>query len=44
MAQEGKWKISGKVKNETGNTLSPASVFVSNSTKGAIEMCFHLPT
>ncbi len=35
MAQEGRWKISGKVQNETGSALSPASVFISNSTKGA---------
>lgn len=35
IAQEGKWKITGKVKNETGSALSPASIFISNSTKGA---------
>ena len=34
-AQEGTWKIIGKVKNETGISLSPASVYISNSTKGA---------
>lgn len=34
-AQESQWKIAGKVKNEEGSALSPASVFVSNSTKGA---------
>lgn len=34
-AQDGKWKITGKVKSEAGNALSPASVFISNSTKGA---------
>lgn len=34
-AQEGKWEITGKVTNEAGSALSPASVFISNSTKGA---------
>ena len=35
-AQTSQWKIFGKIKNEKGNSLSPASVFISNSTKGAI--------
>ncbi len=36
LAQTNKWEIKGKVKNENGNFLSPASVFISNSTKGAM--------
>ena len=32
--QSATWKIVGKVRNAAGNPLSPASVFVSNSTKG----------
>ena len=35
-AQTTQWKIFGKIKNEKGNFLSPASVFISNSTKGAM--------
>src|SRR6185437_10376847 len=34
-AQTSLWKIFGKIKNEKGNSLSSASVFVSNSTKGS---------
>jgi hypothetical protein len=34
-AQERQWKITGVVKNQSGSALSPASVFISNSTKGA---------
>ena len=35
-SQSQSWKITGKVQNEAGNPLSPASVFISNSTKGAL--------
>ncbi len=34
-AQTSRWKIFGKIKNEKGNYLSPASIYISNSTKGS---------
>ena len=35
-SQSQSWKITGEIKNQSGEALSSASVFISNSTKGAL--------